>query len=82
MHETQEPMSEAHPAELPRMPERNALQKLLCGSWKTARDLQPTGLRILERMLDNGWVEKRVECDVRYRLTFEGRRAFEMPRRF
>jgi hypothetical protein len=73
-------MSEALHSVLPRFPERNVLQKLLCGSWKTEHDLQPTGLRVLERMLSYGWIEKRIERDVHYKLTFEGRRVFETPR--
>jgi DNA-binding PadR family transcriptional regulator len=72
-------MTNFHPPSLPRYPERNALQKLLCGSWKSVQDLQPTGLRVLERMQAKGWLEKSIETGVRYRLTFEGRRAFEAP---
>lgn len=72
-------MTDFHPLPPPRFPERNALQKLLCGSWKSAQDLQPTGVRVLERMQAKGWLEKSVEASVRYRLTFEGRRAFEAP---
>ena len=63
----------------PRYPERCALQKLLCGSWKTSQDLLPTGARVLDRMQAKGWLEKRIERDVSYRMTFKGRRAFESP---
>ena len=72
-------MTMTYPQPLPRFPERNALQKLLCGSWKSAHDLQPSGARVLERLQANGWIEWCDEAKVRYRLPFEGRRAFETP---
>jgi hypothetical protein len=64
---------------LPRIRERDALQKLLPGSWRTARDLQPTTARILEGMLEKGWIESRVAREVEYKLTLEGRHAFATP---
>jgi hypothetical protein len=64
---------------LPNIRERDALQRLLTGSWKSARELQPTSIRTLEKMIEKSWIEKCIEPDVLYKMTFAGRRAFETP---
>ena len=62
---------------LPYIQERQALQGLLSGGWKSARALFPThGEITLAKMVGKGWVEPRRSGSVEYRITDAGRAAF------
>ena len=61
---------------LPRVQERDALQKLLPGNWKCDHDLYPTGSKTLGKMVEKGWIEKRVTQKVEFKITAAGRQAF------
>jgi DNA-binding PadR family transcriptional regulator len=64
---------------LPRNQERHALQVLLSGIWKPAFTLLPTGDRILTKMVEKGWIQRRVTKHFEYRITDAGREAFHAP---
>jgi DNA-binding PadR family transcriptional regulator len=64
---------------LPHNQERYALQLLLSGQWKPSSTLQPTGDRTLNKMVEKGWLERRVAKHFEYRITEAGREAFHSP---
>ena len=64
---------------LPHNKERHALQALLSGNWKPAPALHPTGENTLAKMVDKGWLERRVARHFEYRITDAGREAFRQP---
>ena len=53
------------------------LQALLAGNWKPAPALHPTGETTLAKMVDKGWLERRVARHFEYRITDAGRAAFK-----
>jgi DNA-binding PadR family transcriptional regulator len=61
---------------LPANQERHALQMMLSGNWKAAPALFPTTERTLSKMVDKGWIERRVSKHFEYRITDAGREAF------
>jgi hypothetical protein len=59
---------------LPTVRERQALQLLLSGDWKSVRAIYPPESRTLARMIEKGWIERK-PLGV-YRITDTGRMAF------
>ena len=59
---------------LPNVREREALQLLLSGEWKSVRAIYPPKSRTLARMIQKGWIERKPLG--MYRITDAGRMAF------
>jgi len=64
---------------LPQHKERHALQFLLSGNWKPTAALYPAGYKLLTKMVEKGWIEKRASLHFEYRITDAGREAFRAP---
>ena len=61
------------------MMRRAAVQKLLNGEWKSADALLPTQEPTLQKMVALGWLDRREQSGVAYRITEAGLAAFRAP---
>jgi hypothetical protein len=63
------------------MRQRDILQMLMRAEWTPRLQLAPAGERMLEGLIENGWIERRVgeRAILFYRITESGRQAFRLP---
>ncbi len=65
---------------IPNANQRQVMQRLRTDNWRKMAELKiSVGYRLLERLVENGWVERRDENGVELKMTGAGSEALKAP---